>query len=190
MNQTITEDQHFKGIDYTDAILPKGAYEYCTFVDCVFSNSNLSEMTFVECSFENCDFSMAKINDTTFREAQFKGCKLLGLRFEDCNEFLLSFDFADCTLNFSSFNKLSLKGIIFKNCTLHEVDFSETNLSEAIFENCDLSGTVFNYTKLEKADFSTSLHFSIDPETNHVKKAKFSLDGVVGLLDKYGIVVV
>lgn len=40
---------------------------------------------------------------------------------------------------------------------------------------------------MEKADFRTSYNFSIDPDVNRIKKAKFSLDGVRGLLDKYDI---
>jgi fluoroquinolone resistance protein len=40
---------------------------------------------------------------------------------------------------------------------------------------------------LEKADFRTSNGYSIDPEMNRIKKAKFSLEGVAGLLDKYDI---
>jgi fluoroquinolone resistance protein len=50
-------------------------------------------------------------------------------------------------------------------------------LNKAIFEN----------TILENADLSTSSNFSIDPETNRIRKAKFSRLGIVGLLDKYDI---
>jgi fluoroquinolone resistance protein len=40
---------------------------------------------------------------------------------------------------------------------------------------------------LEKADFRTAYNYSIDPEKNRIKKAKFSIFGVTGLLDKYDI---
>lgn len=42
-------------------------------------------------------------------------------------------------------------------------------------------------TILEKSDFQTSYNYSIDPEINRIKKAKFSFQGAVGLLDKYDI---
>jgi hypothetical protein len=45
----------------------------------------------------------------------------------------------------------------------------------------------FENTIIEKVDFRTSYNYSIDLEINKVKKAKFSLTGVVGLLDKYDI---
>jgi hypothetical protein len=42
---------------------------------------------------------------------------------------------------------------------------------------------------LERSDFRAAYNFNIDPERNKVRKAKFSRDGVVGLLGKYDIVV-
>jgi len=50
--------------------------------------------------------------------------------------------------------------------------------------------TVFENTILEKVDFSTSFNYSIDPEMNKIKKAKFSLPEVIGLLNKYDIEIV
>ena len=38
-------------------------------------------------------------------------------------------------------------------------------------------------------DFKTSYNYSIDPEVNSIKKAKFSLEGISGLLYKYDIVI-
>ena len=68
-----------------------------------------------------------------------------------------------------------------------EVDFSETDLVGSVFKNCDLSGTIFENTHLEKADLRTAYNYHIDPESNKLKKAKFSLQGLPGLLDKYGL---
>jgi hypothetical protein len=38
---------------------------------------------------------------------------------------------------------------------------------------------------LEKADLRTSFNYLIDPEVNKMRKAKFSIDGLPGLLGKY-----
>jgi uncharacterized protein YjbI with pentapeptide repeats len=57
----------------------------------------------------------------------------------------------------------------------------------AVFKNCDLLNTSFMQTNLEKADFRTAINYSFDPELNKIKKAKFSLDGLPGLLMKYNI---
>ncbi|KAA6340346.1 Pentapeptide repeat protein MfpA [termite gut metagenome] len=112
---------------------------------------------------------------------------MLGFRFDNCNDFMLSVGFENCSLNFSSFYKIKIKKTIFKNSQLREVDFSECDLTGSVFENCDLMQTTFNSTTIERTDFRTSYNYSIDPEKNRIKKARFSLFGVLGLLDKYDI---
>jgi uncharacterized protein YjbI with pentapeptide repeats len=82
---------------------------------------------------------------------------------------------------------MNLKKMKWTNSSLHELDFNEADLSSAIFEGCDLQRSIFTGTNLEKADLRTSFNYSIDPERNRLKKAKFSLPGVIGLLDKHDI---
>ena len=187
MSKIYIEDEDIQGANYSENELTKGDYENCNFVKCSFANTDLSNISFSECEFENCDFSMANISNTSFRDVKFKTCKLLGLHFEDSSKFLLSMYFEGCQLNLSSFYKLNLREIRYIDCSLKEVDFTESNLQGAMFDNCDLAGTIFENTLLGKADFRTSYNFSIDPEINLIKKAKFSKDGALGLLYKYNI---
>ena len=63
----------------------------------------------------------------------------------------------------------------------------KSNLSHAIFDNCNLAGAIFNNTQLMGADFTSAYHYKIDPEYNPMKKAKFSTQGILGLLEKYDI---
>jgi len=187
MNKTITEDEAFQNINFSKKEFAKGDYENCRFVNCIFQDSDLSGINFVECKFDNCDLSMAKMKHTALKTVKFKGCKLLGLNFGDCNTFLLSVYFEDCLLNLASFYKLKLKGTKFINCSLQEVDFAETDLTGSAFEKCDLYRAIFDNTNLERADFRSSVNYSINPEINRIKKAKFSRMEVIGLLDKYDI---
>ena len=109
MARPITEEQTFKGIDYNEAPPLQGTYEYCQFINCSFANVDLAGIHFVDSVFEQCDLSLAKTAETAFRTVSFRYCKMLGLRFEDCNQFLLAITFTDCSLNFSTFfNKKSL----------------------------------------------------------------------------------
>lgn len=180
-------EEEFRDIDFKSKKQIGEEYENCVFMNCNFAKTDCSEIKFIDCEFDSCDFSAAKILNTSFQNTQFRACKLLGLHFEDCNSFLLSMNFVGCQINFSSFYKLSLKQSIFKDCTLQEVDFSESDLRGSVFDNCDLGRAIFENTILEKADFITSFNFSIDPELNRITKAKFSLQGLAGLLDKYDI---
>ena len=118
---------------------------------------------------------------------EFKDCKMLGLRFDSCNPFGLSFSFDGCQLNHSSFYKTKIKKTVFSNSQLQETDFAEADLTGAVFDNCDLMNAVFDRTLLEKADLRTSYNYTIDPETNRLKKAKFSVSSIAGLLAKYDI---
>jgi fluoroquinolone resistance protein len=189
MRKSLTEDREFKGVDFTEEPLAKGDYEGCVFNNCIFTNTDLSHVNFSECEFVNCDLSMAKLLNAAFRDVKFRGCKLLGLRFDDCNEFLFTVSFEDCQLNLSSFYRRTLKKTNFTNCNLQETDFAEADLAYAVFNNCELSGAVFDNTVLENADLRTAFNFSIDPEKNKIKKAKFSRQGLEGLLHKYSLVI-
>jgi len=171
-------------------VLPiRGEYDGCFFKGLNFSDQDLSSYSFNECTFQDCNFSMAKLNNTAFRDVKFKGCKMMGLRFEDCNSFGFSIALEDCTLNHASFFQVKMRKTVFKNTSLMEVDFSEADVSESIFHDCPLSMAVFNRTNLEKCDFRTAFGYSIDPEKNRLKNARFSTSGISGLLDKYHLMI-
>ncbi|MGA9212545.1 pentapeptide repeat-containing protein [Kaistella sp.] len=189
MSQAFTQDQNFNKLDFRQEPLIKGEYENCLFTNCNFEEVNLTEFKFVDCEFRECNWSLALLHGTVLREVKFKDCKMLGLQFETCNDFGLSFSFENCQLNHSTFFQMNIKKIIFRNCQLREIDFSESNLSSVVFDNCDLSQAIFAHSILDKADFRTAYNYSIDPENNRIKKAKFSILGISGLLDKYDIVI-
>lgn len=180
-------DQTFKGKDYSLEPLPKANFENCSFRNCKFANTNLSGILFTECEFEDCDFSSARLIHTGFQEVEFLNCKLMGLAFETCSDFLLSFKFTDCNLHLSSFYRVKIPGTQFDTCNLREVDFTEADLSKSTFSNCDFAAAVFDGTNLEQCDFRGSTQYSLDPANNKIKKARFSLPEVLGLLDVYQI---
>lgn len=181
------QDQTFSHFDNNENPLEKGVYENCTFEHCNFYEANLSDYQFAECIFTGCNLSLAKLFGTAFRDVTFTDCKMLGLHFEQGNAFGLSFHFERCALNHSSFYQLKLKKTSFIQCQLQEVDFTETDLTEAVLADCDLLRATFDHTILEKADLRTAFHYSLHPETNRIRKARFSLPGLPGLLDRYDI---
>jgi len=187
MSLNYVQDKNFKSIDFNITPSQPSEFDNCTFNNCIFTGVNLSDFIYEECVFEDCDFSNAKITNTAFKSVEFNNCKLIGLQFDECNPFLLSFRFKACQLNLSAFFKLKIKGTFFKDCLLHEVDFTETELSSSAFNNCDLSGALFSNTNLEKTDFRTAYNFTIDPETNRIKQARFARENLSGLLLRYNI---
>ncbi len=187
MSANYTTEKKFDKTDFTVTPFVKGEYENCAFVNCNLSETDLSACIFIECEFSGCNLSLAKLGKTALRDVKFKECKMLGLRFDQCNDFGLLVSFENCSLNHSSFYKMKLKKIIFRNSQLQEVDFTESDLTGALLDGCDLLRATFENTMLEKADLRTAYNYSIDPEINRIKRARFSLGGVAGLLDKYDI---
>lgn len=189
MSKQLIEGEIFNNINYTEKQLIKGDYENCQFINCDLSNVDLSNFNFIECTFDSCNLSMCKLANTGIKEVTFNDCKMLGLHFQHCSEFLFEIEINNCQLNLSSFYRRKLKKTNFRNSILHEVDFVEADLTMAIFDHCDLQGALFERSILEKADFRTAKNYRIDPEINRIKKAKFSIPEVVGLLNKYDITI-
>lgn len=180
------QDQSFNNKDFTSSSTAT-EYEACEFTHCNFSKADLSHFRFVDCSFTDCDWSNARLAKTTLNDVKFTGCKLLGLSFHDCNDGLFTVSFNRCNLSFSSFHGRTMKKTNFKACLLHEADFTEAVLTGSAFDGCDLGRAVFENTVLEKVDFRTAYNYSIDPEKNKLKKARFSNANLAGLLAKYDL---
>ncbi|MCJ8165917.1 pentapeptide repeat-containing protein [Pontibacter sp. E15-1] len=189
MKETHHIDKVFDRINYAGKTVSGREFEACTFTNCDFSDSNFSGNEFLDCRFENCNLSMMQLAQTGLKDVRFAHCKMLGIDFSACSEFLFEVAFDTCILDFTSYFKRKLRKTSFKDCSIKEANFTQSDLTGAAFVHCDLTRTIFQQTILEKADFRSSSHYAFDPEANRIKKAKFSLTGVVGLLDKYDIII-
>lgn len=183
------EDKTFDKEEFSSNPLPAKEFENCKFRNCDFANVDLTGKVFIECEFTACNLSLAKLKGTSFRDVKFRDCKMLGLRFDQCHTFGLEFRFENCILNHSTFFQLKIRKTIFSKSQLLEVDFNTTDLTGASFAECNLDRAYFENTILEKVDFTTASNYSLDPENNHLKKARFSTQGLPGLLGKYDIII-
>lgn len=186
MSDTI-QDQTFNKELLLEKPLVKAVYENCLFNNADLSNLNFSDYRFIDCVFSGCNLSLTKLNKTGMQDVKFVGCKMLGLHFDAVNEFGLGLSFENCLLNHSSFYNRKLKKTVFKGCALQECDFTRCDLTAVQFNECDLLSATFDDTILEKTDFRTAYNYSLDPEKNRIKKARFSTNGLAGLLQKYDI---
>ena len=189
MNKPLHEKEIFTALDYSGKRVQDANFDSCTFRLCNFSKSDLTNVEFLDCLFDGCDFSLARMNNTGLKNVSFNGCKLLGIDFSKCRDFLLSFTFKKSILDYAVFRQKKIRNTLFLDCSVKEVDFSAADLTAALFQNCDLARSTFFHTILEQADFRTSVNYYFDLEQNSVKKAKFSAAGIIGLLDKYNIII-
>jgi fluoroquinolone resistance protein len=188
-----------ESIYYADQLFEQGAFPQTghletQFNGCTFKNFDLTEVDFTGCdfvksTFDTCNLSMVKFGHVGFDQVQFNNCKLIGVDFSNTKDFLFNVNFANSILDYAAFMKKKNRKGYFNNCSLKGTDFSEADLTSAIFERCDLNAAVFMRSTLTSANFVTAYNFTIDPEKNLLRKAKFSTDGLAGLLTNYGIVV-
>jgi uncharacterized protein YjbI with pentapeptide repeats len=187
MDEFINIDKTFEKLIRPDARIGGREFDGCIFRNCDFSNSVFSECAFIDCEFIDCNLSMVKLPATWMKTVSFKDSKLLGIRFDECEDFLFNVGFRDCILDYSWFINKKMPKTGFMNCTLKGVNFSGCDLTSSDFANANLDGAVFDNTILKSADFTTAYNYKIDPEVNPMPKAKFSASGIPGLLDKYDI---
>jgi uncharacterized protein YjbI with pentapeptide repeats len=132
---------------------------------------------------------MAKANQAGLKDIHFKNCKLVGFDFSACTDFLFKVEFENCLLDYAIFSRKNLKQTNLKHCSVREADFFEVDLQKANFNGCDLSGAQFENCNLQQADFSSAVNFTIDPERNKMKGARFLNTGLSGLLQKYNLII-
>lgn len=185
----IFEDKKFNDISYAKEIIADNKYEYCVFSDCDFAESSFLSCSFINCKFIKCNFSMTKLSQSTFNDVEFEYSKILGVDFSQCNDFIFEVRFDTCILDYSSFEKRKMSKTIFRKTSLKGVDFANADLKQSSFIDCDMNETIFYYTNLQEADLSSAFNYTINPEENTIKKARFSKDGLIGLLQKYNIII-
>jgi len=187
MEDFIHIDKTFDKVIYFDKKISNREFDGCVFKNCDFSNNIFSECVFIDCEFIDCNLSMVKLPYSSLKTVAFTQSKLLGIRFDECQDFLFSVNFTDSNLDYCWLTNKKLQKTRFLNCSLRDVNFSAADLTSALFENCNLEGAIFDETVLAAANFTTAYNYKIDPENNPMRKAKFSMNGIAGLLDKYDI---
>lgn len=164
-------------------------WEQCLFIDCDFAEADLRHQRFIDCRFERCNLALASLAGTGLQGVEFVECKLTGVQFAACQDMLFGVEFEQCQLHYAGFAGKKLRGTRFRHCACAEVDFTRADLSNAVFEHSTLSRAIFHHTQLGGADFTTATDFTIDPENNPLRKARFTTAGLVGLVGKYGLLV-
>ena len=180
-------DETFSNVDFAAEHSGRKEFENCEFTNCGFHD--LSHLIFRDCIFKATNLSNLKTQQTIFQNCFFTDCKLLGLNFSNAKDFAFEVHFENCNLDYASFDKKKMNKSSFKNCKIHNGNFTETDLSKSTLTNCDFYEALFSGTNLAGVDLRSCQNFIIDPELNSIKKAKFNLQHLPGLLQRYEITV-
>lgn len=182
-------DKFFDAQQVANSPLIAGTYEDCVFSGCNFQEAILTSFVFVDCKFESCNLSMVRVDGSVFRDVTFNECKLVGTDFESCNSFGFSIVFTRSVLNYASMQGMDLRNCKFSDCTMNGVNLSRAQMTGLKLNGCDFESAIFNQTILESADLRSSTNYSIRPEKNRLKNARFSMPEVLGLLNHCPIII-
>lgn len=165
----------YKNIDFSELNITEHEFENCIFDSCHFVKANLTAVAFMDCKFLNCDFVVPKMVNSGIKSSSFNGCKFMGVDFSDCSNFYFSPSFQDCMINTCSFEGNKMSKTEFFSCKIRETTFSYCDLSESRFEGSEFQNTSFHDCQLQKSDFTDALGYTINPFSNKLKGARFSL---------------
>ncbi len=82
---------------------------------------------------------------------------------------------------------MTLRRARLADCQLEEVDFTGSDLTGADRGSSRLNRAVFQDCCLAEADLRRATGYSIDPTRNRLRRARVSLPGLAGLLDRYDL---
>jgi len=195
--QTIQSGQEYQDEKFEQVCLEAGQVLSADFLDCSFSGCTFAGALLINCRFNNClfkdcDLSLAEISGSSFPSTRFEGVKLVGIDWTRAAWNGLGIGvppvFDSCVLNYSTFIGVNLKGSGIENCTIREADFREADLGDVRFGKSDLVGSIFGDTNLSGADLSRAKNYTIDPASNELKNAMFSLPEALALLYSMDII--
>jgi fluoroquinolone resistance protein len=122
-----------------------------------------------------------------FQDTFFDECKIVGGEFFKCDDRFFTLQFKNSILMGCNFSDLKMKKASFWGSKVKDCHFNHTFLVEVDFRETDLSGSIFHHADLSKADFRDAKNYSIDPQTNTLKKASFSIPEALSLLNFFDI---
>lgn len=177
--------QIVSNVNFADQPSKNKEFELIEFVNCSFND--LSSLSFLDCDFKGCNLSNCRTMNTRLQNCLFKDSKLLGMNFSGAKDLSFEVHFVNCNMDYTFFDKKKMNRSSFANCKLHSANFSNADLSKCTLTDCDFLESIFSDTDLSGVDLSSNLNLLIDPESNRIKKAKFLMNQLPGLLYRYDI---
>lgn len=157
----------FLNCNFTSSLFYSSSLIKCKFINCHFTWTKFIDVDLFSCDFNDCVILGLEITDAVVKKTKFTNCtEVYDLRlrsggerdftFNSCylqfldiepieSKFSEKFDFTDCMINESSFDRIDLTKSAFKDCNLSLNQFSSCSLSTGTFsENNNIPGNEFN----------------------------------------------
>jgi uncharacterized protein YjbI with pentapeptide repeats len=193
-NPPFTPEQEWDAIawdrqDFTSDDLSGSTFSGCTFTGCDFSGLGLSSTRFEGCRFVECNLSNVTVDHTRFDGVEFEACKLVGLNFGASDPLVFDLRLNRCLLRYVNFSQMRWKKAVVTDCNAVDSDFRGAKLPGADFSRTRFRSCRFHAADLAGADFRWAEGYDLDPRTESLRKAKFSLPEAMNLLAPFEILV-
>lgn len=189
-------DEHYQQSFRSTAILTSAGtgdlFESCEFIGLrptPGEHLRLTGLRFEDCTFRDCDLSGATLGEAAFQDCTFEECKLSGLRWDEVRALNFACSWLRCNLSFSVFSGRDLMKCEFNGSNLREADLERTVCNGLVFDGCDLTGAQWSEASCLKSDFRGAVGLSMDPARVRLRGARFTTEGLRGLVAHHGLTV-
>ena len=178
----------FTRLFLTEETIESKVFDECQFIDCLFMGCKFEKCRLLNCRFEKCDLSNVVPMNSEFREVKFTYCKAIGIDWTRAGK-IKELNFSECLINYSNFRLLKLPKTVMKKCEVKDADFIETDLKGSNLTGSNFENSIFFKTDLSEVDFTRATNYTIDVNSNTLKKTRFSLPEALSLLSNLDIIV-
>ncbi|MCC8166074.1 MAG: pentapeptide repeat-containing protein [Planctomycetes bacterium] len=176
-----------------DADIRKATYVECRFENCHFDTMALVDVVLTNCVFSDCVFRNVDVSGLRLQNTVFHTVACIGIDWSEVGHtgklFPLFKEISGCTLKFNSFYKTKLSKTPIVGSALLDCAFIGCDLTGCVFRESDFLNTNFQDCDLSNADFRQARNYRINTASNRLRKARFSVPEVFGLLDNLDIVI-
>lgn len=156
----------FENCDLTDTVFFSCEFENCKFINCKITDTKFIDVLISNCFLNSCIITGLEIADGEMPRIEFNDCseildliirgdRIRKVKFTNCylhymqiepisNEIIEEFNFIDCIVNESSFDRIRLTNQCFLDCSLSLNQFSACNFGANTFQNSTTPSGEYN----------------------------------------------
>ena len=120
------------------------------YINCDFSNSDMTGMDMRDISFVGCNFTNAKLDNANFTSTRFESCT-----FENAS--MISVELIKADIDGTSFDNANLSSANLSNAALLNSTFVNSDLSDSKFSNTVVRSTLFTGSDVSRVDFTFTM---------------------------------
>lgn len=120
------------------------------YINCDFSNSDMTGMDMRDITFIGCNFTNAKLDRANFTNTRLASCT-----FENAS--MIGVEFIKADIDRTLFDNANLSSANLSNATLFNSTFIDADLSDSKFSNTVVRSTLFTGSDVSRVDFTFTM---------------------------------